>query len=82
MPRSSAVLLIVVAGLAAGPAVPAAPAPHPADSSAVAELGRQAASLRPQIQTPWVRRFLAAARRLPHIATRTVLHDSSRTHYY
>jgi hypothetical protein len=65
---------------AAAPAPAAAPADT--DSSAVAELRREALHLRPLVRAPWVRSFLDATAALPHIATRTVLYDSSRTHFY
>ncbi len=69
------------AGRALAARSPAA-GPADADSSTVAELRREAAHLRPLIRTPWVRDFLDATANLPHVATRTVLYDSSRTHFF
>src|SRR5262245_58988116 len=63
-----------------GDAAPNFAAPADTDSSAVAELQREAIRLRDWVQPSWVREFLAATSRLPHVATRTVLYDSSRTH--
>src|SRR5437867_3290903 len=57
-------------------------APADSDTSAVAELQREAARLRPLIRAPWVVTFLEATARLPHIPTRVMLYDSSRTDFY
>src|ERR1043165_3145324 len=59
-----------------------APAPVESDSSAVAGLQRDAIHLKPLVHTRWVGEFLDATARLPHIAPRTVLYDSSKTHFY
>ena len=57
-------------------------APADTDSSAVAELQREAARLAPLVRTPWVRAFLAATAQLPHVATRAVYTDSARTRWW
>ena len=58
----------------AGFAVPTA-----TDSSAVAELQREAVALVPLMKSSLARRFLQATAALPHIEPRTMLHDSART---
>ncbi len=67
-------------------AKPAAPAdyavPAASDSSPVAELQREAASLVPLMKSKFARRFLKATAQLPHIAPRAMLHDSARTMFW
>ena len=75
------VLVLVWAFLHAG-SIARAQAPAPLDTSAVAELRREAQSLAPLAGTPLGRRFLAATATLPHVAPRTLLHDSTRTRYW
>jgi hypothetical protein len=48
----------------------------------VAELRREAQSLAPLTGSALGRRFLAATATLPHVAPRTLLHDSTRTRYW
>jgi hypothetical protein len=59
-----------------------AAAPAPDDTSAVAELQREAQSLAPLATTQLGRRFLAGTDALPHVAPRTVFYDSTRTRYW
>lgn len=90
MRRSKRVVTVLFAALlattcaAAGRDGSAAPIPAPSDidSSAVAELQREATRFAPLVKTAWVREFLAATTRLPHVEQRTVLYDSSRTHFW
>jgi hypothetical protein len=56
--------------------------PAPDDTSAVAELQREAQSLAPLATTQLGRRFLAGTDALPHVAPRTVFYDSTRTRYW
>jgi hypothetical protein len=71
--------LVLVPALLAFAAPLRAAAPAPGDSSAVAELQREAQSLAPLATTELGRRFLAATADLPHVAPRTVFCDSART---
>ena len=89
MPRPFHTCLVVLTTslLAGSLAASHAAAPHsaataPADTSAVGQIRAEAAQLRPWVRTPLARAFLDATASLPHIATRTVLYDSSRTHFY
>ena len=79
--RSNVIALALIA-LAAGPSPARAAAPAPEDSSAVADLQREAEALAPLAGTELGRSFLAATGRLPHVTPRTVHHDSSRTRYW
>ena len=74
-----ACLSVVVRPSAAAPA-PSTPAPE--DTSATAELRRQAKALESLVSTPLARRLLAATASVPSIAPRTVYHDSARTRYW
>jgi hypothetical protein len=65
-----------------GAPVALAEAPAPEDSSAVAELRREAHALGTLAGTKLGRRFLAATDELPHVTPRTLHHDSTRTRYW
>lgn len=67
-------MLLLLAALAV---LVAAPAP---DSSQVAALAREAQAVRPLFHSKLVAGFLDAVPSLPHVATRTIFCDSSRTH--
>src|SRR5206468_2104546 len=54
----------------------------PKDTSAVAELQREARSLEPLAGSALGRRFLARTPQLRHVAPRTVFHDSTRIRYW
>jgi hypothetical protein len=69
-------VVLVVLLLHGGAAIARAKAPAPDDSSAVAELRREAASLAPLARIGLGRRFLAATEDLPHVTPRTLRHDS------
>ncbi|MGH7725392.1 MAG: hypothetical protein ACREOU_08185 [Candidatus Eiseniibacteriota bacterium] len=57
-------------------------APDSSDTSAVAELKREAVAISGLFSSPLVHGFLEAVNRLPQIETRTVHHDTARTRYY
>ena len=63
-------------------AIARAEAPAPEDSSVIAELRRETLSLTPITHSSLAGRFLAGVEQLPHIAPRTVFHDSTRTRYW
>src|SRR5262245_45702667 len=52
------------------------------DTTAVGELKRQAAQLKPLYKTPLVQRFLDATADLPHVQDRVVFRDSTATRYW
>lgn len=57
-------------------------APDSTDTTAVAELRREAHALWGLFSSELVKEFLQATWNLPHIEPRVVRHDSARTHYY
>jgi hypothetical protein len=59
-----------------------AESPAPDDSSAVADLRREAEALAPLAGSKLGRRFLAATEHLPNVTPRTVHYDSTRTRYW
>jgi hypothetical protein len=59
-----------------------AEAPAPEDTTAVAELQREAQSLKPLAETRLGRDFLAGTARLPHVSPRMLHYDSTRTRYW
>jgi hypothetical protein len=54
----------------------------PDSGTAVAELRDEAKNMKPLVRSKLAHDFLDATTLLPHIQPRTVLYDSSRTHYY
>lgn len=60
----------------------ASPAPNPWAEKGVARLISDAARLRPLVKSEAVARFLARARALPRIASRTLYADADKSHYY
>jgi hypothetical protein len=72
----------LVLGLALAASAARGAAPPSSDTSAVAELEREAQSLAPLAGTKLGRRFLAASEKLPHVAPRTLRFDSTRTRYW
>ena len=62
----------------AAPKASAAPAPI----NAIDQLRGDARKLDVLVTTPEVKRFLAHAATLPHVATRTLYHDEKKTHFY
>src|SRR5262245_26861871 len=75
-------MAIMAAFLQAAAPIARGAGPAPEDTSAVAELGREAQSLQPLAGTELGRRFLAMTETLPHVAPRTLFHDSTRTRYW
>jgi len=80
--RRSVAVVLACASLHAGGSIARAQAPAANDTSAVAELRREAQSLAPLAGSALGRRFLAATATLPHVAPRTLVHDSTRTRYW
>jgi len=78
----SRTLVLVSALLHAAASIARGAAPAPEDTSAVAELQREARSLGPLAGSALGRRFLAGTAQLRHVAPRTVFHDSTRTRYW
>jgi hypothetical protein len=82
----SHLVLIVAAALAASCAEPrpplAAEASAPQPYPAVAIIHRGAQSLRPFVQTEWVRQFLKEALTSQSIGKRTFFHDSKKERYF
>ncbi len=77
-----AAILLAPGCASAARSTPSIAAPPVSDSTTVAELQRQAIALLPHLDTPLAREFVAATAGLPHIATRFVWYDSTRTHYW
>jgi hypothetical protein len=80
--RHVVALALAWASLHAGGSIARAQAPAPGDTSAVAQLQREAKSLVPLASTTLGRRFIAGATTLPHVTPRTLRHDSTRTRYW
>jgi SAM-dependent methyltransferase len=82
--------LLILAGCAATPRAPRvagveqqAPTSLPAtELTGRARLVQDARALAPMVHSAWVRRFLAATRRLPHIAARRLYHTADAKRYY
>lgn len=75
------VVFVLTVSVAADPP-PARAEEQPDSLSAVAELHREATALKPLVKSRLARDFLDATTKLPRIAPRKLLHDSTRTHYY
>jgi hypothetical protein len=82
IPRPWPLALAVVTILHASFAIARAAGPAPDDTSAVAELQREALALAPLTHSSLASRFLAATAKLPHVTPRTLRYDSTRTRYW
>ena len=73
---------LALASILLHPGVAIAEAPAPDDTSAVAELRREAQALSSIVTPRLAHRFLEATSKLPHVTPRTLHYDSTRTRYW
>jgi SAM-dependent methyltransferase len=88
VPAASSAAAPLIAPSSVASSTPAAPAASSAPAIAAPKLGAleqiraDAKSLEAQVQTPMVKRFLAATAGLPAIAPRALYHDEKKTRYF
>lgn len=73
---------VLACSLLVGPALPSRAAEAPPDTTPVGQIRSEARALEPLVRSQLARDFLRATATLPHVESRTLWHDSSRTRWW